>query len=432
MVYALVDGNNFYVSCERVFQPALRGVPVIVLSNNDGCAVARSNEAKALGIKMGDPLFKIMDIVEANDVQVFSSNYELYGDMSHRVVETLSMFTPNLEVYSIDESFLDLDHIPYSNRTEYCQEIRDTVLQWTGIPVGIGVGPTRTLSKIANRIAKKRKECEGVFVFSEDPIEQDAWLEQIPVEDIWGVGYRTAPRYKGAGIMNAKDLKYAPQEWIKKEFTIVGLRMVHELNGISCISIDDLPQQKTIVCSRSFGEYVTELHELTEAIARHAESASVKLRAQGTVCGAISISIRTNHFSPKYPQYANSTTVKCEIPTQYSPDLVHAAIEGVKRIYKEGYHYKKCGVMLHDICPKESVQQSLFIEQNIVRNSALMEAVDSINLRYGRRMIRSGASGGPAGNKRRWNMRRDRKSPAYTTRWNELPHLNTDLPPNKI
>ncbi|MEY3313185.1 MAG: hypothetical protein RLZZ578_705 [Bacteroidota bacterium] len=432
MALALVDGNNFYVSCERVFQPALRGVPVIVLSNNDGCAVARSDEAKALGIKMGDPLFKIMDIVEANDVQVFSSNYELYGDMSHRVVETLSLFTPNLEVYSIDESFLDLNHISTSDQTEFCREMKNTVMQWTGIPVGIGVGSTRTLSKIANRIAKKRKECSGVFVLPEDLDEQDQWLEHIPVEDVWGVGYRTAPRLKGAGIMNAKDLKYAPQEWIKQEFTIVGLRMVHELNGIPCISIDDLPQQKTIVCSRSFGEYVTDLHELTEAVARHAESASVKLRAQGTVCGAISIFIRTNYFSPKYPQYSNSTTVKCDIPTQYSPDLVHAAIDGVKRIFKEGFHYKKCGVMLHDICPQESVQQSLFSEQNIVRNSAVMEAVDSINLRYGRRTIRSGASGGPGGKQRRWNMKRNKKSPAFTTRWNELPHLNVDLPPNKI
>ena len=432
MVYALVDGNNFYVSCERVFQPALRGVPVIVLSNNDGCAVARSDEAKALGIKMGDPLFKIMDIVEANNVHVFSSNYELYGDMSHRVIETLSLFTPELEVYSIDESFLDLTHIPHAHRATHCKEIRNTVMQWTGIPVGIGVGPTRTLSKIANRIAKKRKEFQGVFILPEHAEEQDFWLEQIPVEDVWGVGFRTAPRLKGAGIMNAKDLKYAPQEWIKKEFTIVGLRMVHELNGIPCISIDDLPQQKTIVCSRSFGNYVTELHELTEAIARHAESAAVKLRSQGTVCGAISIFIRTNYFSPKYPQYSNSTTVSCDIPTQYSPDLIHAAMKGVQRIYKEGFHYKKCGVMLHDICPKESIQQSLFTEQNIIRNSAIMEAVDGINLRYGRRTIRSGASGGATKNMRRWTMRRERKSPAFTTRWNELPHLNTDVPPNKI
>ena len=427
-MFALVDGNNFYVSCERVFQPKLRGVPVIVLSNNDGCAVARSDEAKALGIKMGDPLFKIKDLVEVHNVQVYSSNYELYGDMSHRVVETLSMFTPDLEVYSIDESFLNVDHIPHIQREEYCRMIRKTVFQWTGIPVGIGVGPTHTLSKLANRIAKKVKEFQGVFVLPENPDEHDMWLQQIPVEDVWGVGYRSAPKMKAAGIYTAKDLKYANQEWIKQEFTIVGLRMVKELQGQPCISIDDLPQQKTIVCSRSFGEYVTRIEDISEAIARHAETAAVKLRSQGSVCGAMSVFLRTNYFSKKYPQYSNSTTVEFPIPTQFSPFLVKGAIEGIQRIFKDGFHYKKCGIMLHDLCSENTVQQALFEQEDIERNAVLMNVMDSINKRYGKRTLRSAATGGANVSNKNWTMRREKKSPAYTTRWSDIPYLKSEVP----
>ena len=429
MTFALVDGNNFYVSCERVFQPKLRKLPIIVLSNNDGCAVARSEEAKALGIKMGEPLFKIKDIVQKHNVQVFSSNYELYGDMSHRVVETLSMFSPDIEVYSIDESFLGLDHIPLEQREEYCRKMKSTVGKWTGIPVGISVGPTKTLSKLANRIAKKWKEFDGVFILPESLEEQDEWLDKIAVEDIWGIGYRTAPKFKQQGIKTAKDVKYAPQDWIKKQFTVVGLRMVQELNGISCLKLEDHhPPQKTIVCSRSFGDYVTTFADLSEAIAKHAESAAVKLRKQHSVCAAITVFIRTNYFSPKYPQYSNSSTVQFNLPTQFTPSLVETAIHGLERIFKDGFHYKKCGIMLHDLCNADAVQQTFFTPEHVVRDASLMQAMDSINQKYGRRTVHSAASGGNNSGKSTWSMRRDKKSPSWTTRWSDIPYLNTDLP----
>jgi DNA polymerase V len=423
MIFALIDCNNFYVSCERVFLPALRKKPVIVLSNNDGCVISRSDEAKALGIKMGEPFFQIKEAIDKHKISVFSSNYELYGDMSRRVAETLAVFSPEIELYSIDESFLGLDHIPVQHINEFCQDIRSTVLRWTGIPVSIGVADTKTLAKAANKIAKKWKEYKGIFIMPRQDEEQDLWLEKIPVEDIWGIGRKNAPKLQSAGILNAKQLKHSPQAWIKQHFTITGLRTVKELNGVSCIELEQQqPAQKTMVCSRSFGDYVYDMQDIKQALAKHAESAAAKLRRQKAICGAITIFIRTNYFARNKKQYSNSATIEFSVPTQFTPDIVQSATDALHHIFKPGFAYKKCGIMLHDLCPENCVQQSLFMPEHQQRNSSIMLAMDSINLRYGKGTLKTAAS--VHGNAQpAWAMRREKKSPSWTTRWADIPHL---------
>lgn len=412
--FALVDCNNFYASCERVFNPSLNGRPIVVLSNNDGCAVARSEEAKKY-IGMGAPIFKCMDVVKKYNIQLFSSNYTLYADMSQRVKDVLSQFTPNIEPYSIDESFLILNGFNHVDVNEYGQKIRKKVLQWTGIPVSVGIGPTKTLAKIANKLAKKNKMCQGVLDITNHS-RIDDFLSSVAVDDVWGVGWEYSKLLKRNGINTALDLRDANETWIRKKMTVQGLRTVLELRGISCIGLEEVvSDKKEIVNSRSFGKGVDNYQEVSEAIASYASRAAEKLRSQNSICGHISVWIRTNGFKDD-PQYSNSISCRLPEPTAYTPLLIKYALHLLKKIYRNGYKYKKAGVILMDIVPAENTQYNLFTKIDHGQNVKLMEAYDLINQNWGSDTIRSAASG----YERRWAMKRAKISPRYTTNWDEL------------
>ena len=412
--FALVDCNNFYASCERVFNPSLNCKPVVVLSNNDGCAVARSEEAKKY-IGMGAPIFKCMDVVKEHDIQLFSSNYTLYADMSQRVKDVLSQFTPNIEPYSIDESFLLLNGFNQIDLNKYGTQIRKRVLQWTGIPVSVGIGPTKTLAKIANKLAKKNKMCQGVLDITNHPRISD-FLVSVEVDDVWGVGWEYAKLLKRNGIKTALDLRDANETWIRKKMTVQGLRTVLELRGTQCIEIEEIvPDKKQIVNSRSFGKDLDKYQDVSEAIASYASRAAEKLRKQGSICGHISVWIQTNGFKD-YPQYSNSLGCRLPEPTAFTPLLVKYALHLLKKIYKSGYKYKKAGVMLMDLVPAENTQFNLFTKIDHSRNQKLMEAFDKVNSSWGSETIRSGASG----YKRKWTIKREKLTQRYTTNWNEI------------
>jgi DNA polymerase V len=414
-VFALVDANNFYASCERVFAPRLVGKPVIVLSNNDGCVIARSNEAKALGIKMGVPFFEIEALVRRHRVHVFSSNYALYGDMSMRVMGTLGYLCPDVEVYSIDEAFLDLGGVP--DRDGFARRARRYVRQWTGIPVSIGVGPTKTLSKVANRFAKKVGTYEGVFDLTAG-CDLDGLLDQVAVSDIWGIGPRYTRLLGQNHIFTARQLRDACDRWVRQHLTIVGLRTVYELRGISCIPLDAAqPAKKGILCSRSFREPVKAAEDLKEAIATFAARAAEKLRRQDSVAGVVYVFVTTKEFGPG-PHYTNHATATLPTASSYTPDLIRYAHRGLEAIFRPGYAYKKAGVMLRQITPNHAVQGDLFAggDGDEDRRQALMDVVDAINRQWGRDAIVFGASG----LKRPWAMKQAQRSPRYTTRWAEL------------
>ena len=413
-LFALVDCNNFYASCERVFNPALRNKPIVVLSNNDGCVIARSNEAKAIGIGMGEPHFKCQNLLIQHKVQVYSANFVLYGDISARVMNTLARFAPELEIYSIDEAFLSLDGLSQDPYT-YVNDMRERVKRDTGMPVSIGVAPTKTLAKIANRIAKKHST-EGVFCLIEQG-DIDHWLGKIEVRDIWGIGGEKAEFLKRYGIENALQLKNCTDNWIKKYLTIVTLKTVWELRGISCFSLDEvLPDKKAIGTSRTFGYEVSTLDELSEAIAAYIAQASEKLRRQGSVCGYVQVFVETDRFKEgKF--YSNSVGIDITPPTAYTPDLIKAAKELIKRIYRQGFRYKKAGVLLTNLKSESRSQGFLFDETyKDTRKNRLMNVVDSLN--------RSNNSGkvfmAAEGIKQPWFMKQSHKSMRYTTRWDEL------------
>ncbi|MCH7517978.1 MAG: Y-family DNA polymerase [Candidatus Dadabacteria bacterium] len=414
MEFALVDCNNFYVSCERAFNPSLNGKPVVVLSNNDGCAVARSEEAKRY-IGMGAPIFKLMDLVKKHNIHLYSSNYTLYADMSQRVKEVLADFSPNIEPYSIDESFLLLSGDKKLDLDEYGIEMRNKVLQWTGIPTSVGIGPTKTLAKIANKLAKKNKMCQGVLDITNHPRIKD-FLASVEVDDVWGVGREYAKLLKRNGIKTALDLRDTNETWIRKKMTVQGLRTVLELRGISCIELEEsVPDKKQIVNSRSFGKDLDKYQDVSEAIASYASRAAEKLRKQDSISGHISVWIQTNGFKDE-PQYSNSISCRLPEPTSYTPLLIKYALHLLKKIYKRGYKYKKAGVMLMDLVPAENTQFNLFTKIDHSRNAKLMEAFDKINSSWGSQTIRSAASGVA----RPWAMKRSRISPEYTTCWDEI------------
>jgi DNA polymerase V len=415
-VIALVDCDCFYVSCERVFNPKLESRPVVVLSNNDGCVVARSKEAKALGIPMGAPRFQWEDVFCRHDVSVFSSNYELYGDLSRRVMDTLGQFSPEVEIYSIDEAFL---RFPADGRTP-CEaiaaQIRRRVKQYTGVPVSIGIGPTKTLAKVATEFAKKKGEYNGVFDIT-DHTSFDDFLEKLPVGDVWGVGRRYSELLTRNEIRTARELRDAPDRWIRKQMTVVGLRTVWELRGIQCIPLELAPQPKqSIVCSRSFGRAVETLTEMKEAVASYMSRAAERLRRQSSVASSIQVFIETNRFNSD-SQYANAITLQLDQPTAFTPELVRAAACAVERIFKPGYRYKRAGVMLLGIAPQDQAQYGLFSRPYSEREKRMMEAIDQINAKFGKGTIKVAATG----LKKLWEMRCNLRSPRFTTRWSELP-----------
>ncbi|MFM1907075.1 MAG: hypothetical protein RLZZ591_752 [Pseudomonadota bacterium] len=428
-MYALVDGNNFYVSCERVFRPSLSGRPVVVLSNNDGCAIARSNEAKALGIAMGAPWFKIKHLAESDGLVALSANFALYGDLSDRMMSLAAGLGPAQEIYSIDESFIDLTGVR-GNLTERSHKIRSRILQWVGIPCGIGIGATKTLAKLANHVAKTAERKPGSYP---DHLAQVADLTALsqadlyavlgatPVQDIWGVGRQITKQLNAGGITTALQLAQLDAATVKRAWSVVLERTVRELQGISCVDLDDEPaSKKEIACTRSFGRAVTELSDLREAVTEFASRAAVKLRKQGSQAGQILVFIRTSPFR-KDEQYSRSVTVPLMRPSADTAVLVTSALKGLKAIYRPGINYAKAGVMLLDL-QSDAIQQfelDLEDEDNSDR-SRLMGTLDQLNDRFGRGTVIVG-SAGLAGNKRVWYMKQDRRTPGYTTCWDELP-----------
>lgn len=421
-LFALVDVNNFYVSCERVFSPRLENVPVVVLSNNDGCAVARSAEVKALGIQTGAPWFQIEELAKKHGIQACSSNYTLYGDMSRRVVEVLKQFTPRLEAYSIDESFLRIETVlkRYGSAIDLGLAMKQAVKGSTGLPVCVGIGASKTLAKLANHLAKKHPQFAGVCdieVMPKSILYQ--WMAETAVGEVWGIGRQTIRKLKALHINTVLDLVQASPQIMRQQFGIVMERICHELRGISCLSLKEVaPAKQQMISSRSFGRPVTSLDDLSESVAMHTARSAEKLRAQNSVAGELIVFIQTNPFKQSEQQHHQSISVPLTDPSDNTLTLTAAAIAGLKQIYKKEFRYKKAGVILTLLVDKPVVQQSLFDDLQLKGKSAgLMRAMDAINRRFGDIVLRSAA----VGTKHDWQMRSGNRSPHYTTRWDELP-----------
>jgi DNA polymerase V len=428
-MYALVDGNNFYVSCERVFRPSLNGRPVVVLSNNDGCAIARSNEAKALGIKMGAPWFQIKHLAESDGLVALSANFALYGDLSDRMMSLAAGLGPAQEIYSIDESFIDLTGVK-GNLVERSHKIRDRILQWVGIPCGIGIGATKTLAKLANHIAKTAERKPGSYpdhlaqvcdLSALNPDERQAVFAATAVNEVWGVGPRITKQLKDAGIHTVQDLIQLNPVMVKGRWSVVLERTLRELQGLPCIDLDHSPAAKQeIACTRSFGRPILELADLSEAVTEFASRAAVKLRKQNSLVGQIMVFIRTSPFR-KDAQYSRSTVVPLRRPSSDTAVLIASALAGLKAIYRSGFNYAKAGVMLLDLQADANQQIELNLEDDSEQNRGrLMTTLDSLNHRYGRGTV-SMAGAGLAGDKRTWAMRQERRTPGYTTCWADMP-----------
>jgi DNA polymerase V len=413
---ALIDCNSFYVSCERLFNPKIRKKPVVVLSNNDGCIISRSNEAKALGIKMGEPYFKEKDIIVKNNVQVFSSNYSLYGDISRRVMRTLKRFNSEIEIYSIDEAFLDLSNFSDDEVEDVGHEIRNVVLKWTGIPTSIGIAKTKTLSKVANHIAKK-KQSGVVSLIGIKNI--DSILEKVEINDVWGVGKQLTKFYHKSRIYNAKQLKNVSSTWIKKSSNVLSSRTAMELRGISCIDLETTSsKRKSCVVSRSFGQRVESFQELKEAIASYSLNASEKIRSESLVTKSITVFIRTSPFQSRFGYYSNSKTIDFPIATNNSIEIVKAALNCLETIFKNGYRYQKTGVMLSHL--SDSVGgKNLFSSEKDEKINSLMKSIDNTNYRYGRSTL----SLASAGVHKKWNTRRQHYSKIDTADFYCLPTI---------
>jgi DNA polymerase V len=417
-VIALVDCNNFYASCERVFAPKLEGHPIVVLSNNDACIVARSNESKKLGIPMGAPWHQIRKIARQHGVQAFSSNYALYGDMSARVMNSLTDFTPEVEIYSIDEAFLDLTGTPESSLTKYGRRICKAVHQRTGIPVSVGIASTKTLAKIANKIAKKNPETGGVLDLEKVKLHLDSLLTQIPVGDIWGVGGQWSKRLLSAGITNGRELRDADTRWIRSDFNVVLERTVLELRGQPCIEFENVPPKKQqIMCSRSFGTRLTNKNSLREAVCSYITNATEKLRKQKSKAQAITVFIQTSMFNKKEPRYSNSCTVPLGKPSNDTGEIINLALSGLDSIFRPGYSYARAGIMLLDLVPDNVEQGTLFPSEETETSGTLMNTLDGINQKHGKGKVRFATEGF----EQKWQMNQNMKSPAYTTRWSDLP-----------
>lgn len=417
-IFALVDCDNFYVSCERVFNPRLEGKPVAVLSNNDGCVVSRSAEAKALGVPMGEPVFKCRELIQKHGIRVLSSNYALYGDMSERVMGTLAQFSPEMEIYSIDEAFLALDRFRVFDLTAYCRHIRATVRQWTGIPITVGIGPTKTLAKVAHKIAKRNSDCAGVFDITDHP-RIDQLLDGIAVADVWGVGGRYAKLLNRSGISTALELQRASDRWVKEHMTVVGLRTVLELRGESCIRLEQAPApKKGIVSSRSFGKPVTALAELKQALAAYVTRAAEKLRTQKSAASWIHVFVSTSPFITE-SYYSNFYSSRLPVPTATTSELIAAAGQCLGRIFKPDCRYIRAGVMFTGIVRETEIQTNLFTPYyyDSQRRKKLMKIMDELNARYGSDTVRFAA----AGIEQPWKMRQTLRSGRFTTRWKELP-----------
>ena len=414
-IVALVDCNSFYVSCERLFNPKIQKKAVVVLSNNDGCVISRSREAKDLGIKMGEPYFKVKDLVKKNKVEVYSSNYALYGDISRRVMKVLKTFSPKVEIYSIDEAFIDLSFIDEKGVEDYGREIRSRVLKWTGIPTSVGIACTKTLSKVANHIAKKEKA--GVIHLNTNIDEK---LKKFPIEDVWGVGKQLSKFYYKNNISNAYDLKNVSNTWVKKGTNVLGAKTAMELRGIPCIDLQiDQEKRKNCCVSRSFGRKVKDLNELEESVITHCLNAAEKIRADDQIAKTITVFIRTSPFDKNRRYYSNSKTIDLAIPTSNSIELIKNAVKALTDIYKYGYAYQKAGIILSGLKDANQNDQNLLTPLLENKSKKLMKAIDYTNTKYGRYAI----SIAQAGLSKGWKMRREHSSKIDTASFDSLPKI---------
>ena len=422
-MYALLDCNNFYVSCERVFNPKLEKRPVVILSNNDGCIISRSNEAKALGIAMGTPYFQIRTLAQLEQVAVQSSNYTLYGDMSARVLASVRQQVADVEAYSIDEQFLELGQQRINDYGHFGSHLRKTVKQYTGIPTSLGIAKTKTLAKIANHIAKKSLTHGGVYVLDHERLIEE-FLSLTPVGDLWGVGRQYAKKLAGYGIRTALDLYDCKESFVKQQMTIVGSRLWYELHGVPCIPLEQVSQPKKNICtSRSFGKMQTELPAIREAVANHAESCATKLRKEGSAANYVQVFIHTHKHS-EGPRYANRFTWTLPVASSDSRTLIRYALQGLEKIYRSGYRFQKCGVIVSGLVPEDARQLALFDEpangKPVLDDNQVMQAMDTINQRFGRHTVRIGSTL-TTNQTKGWQMNQTLLSPRYTTRFSDIP-----------
>lgn len=414
-MFGLMDCNNFYASCERVFNPALNGKPIVVLSNNDGCVIARSNEAKALGIKMGVPAYQIKDLVSSHEVTVFSSNYTLYGDMSGRVMSILAGLAPELEVYSIDEAFISLDGI--QDIQSLGTKIVNKVTCGTGIPVSLGIAPTKTLAKVANKFAKKYPAYNRLCIIDTEEKRIKA-LQLTDINDVWGIGRRQASKLENQGVKTAYDFTQLSGTWVRKYMTVVGERTWKELRGLSCIDMESAPSAKKQICtSRSFGKMVEDIETMSEAIATHASTCAKKLRKQKSYAVSLMVFIHTNNFREDLPQYWKNTVITLPVPTNDTLEIVHYALEGLRNIFMQGYQYKKAGVIITEIVT--SAQMGLFDTVDRDKRERLMRAIDKVNGEH-RQLIKLAVQG----TGREWKLKQEQLSQRYTTDMNEILTIN--------
>lgn len=411
-MFALVDCNNFYVSCERVFKPQLEGKPVVVLSNNDGCIIARSEEAKKLGLKMAEPVFKKTDLLKTNDVQVFSSNYTLYGDMSQRVTETLSRFAPQVEIYSIDEAFLDLAG-QNKNYEELGHEIIRTVKKHTGIPVSVGIGPTKTLAKIANKAAK---QTGGIFILKNDR-QRDALIRNTPIEKVWGIGRQYSKLLKRNGVNTAHDFTTLDNHWLKSKMKIMGLRVKQELLGESCIPLEMIiPAKKAIATTRAFGRKTGDIKNLQEAVSTYAVRCAEKLRRQKSVANLLTVFIHTDPFNPEERQLNVSKTITLPVATNSNAEISKYALICLKELFAPAYNYKKAGVIVDGLQSETAFQGNMFDATDRKKQQKLLAAIDKLNKEFGRDKVKLAVQG----DGKNWKLRQEKLSGRYTTRWNEI------------
>ncbi len=414
-MFALVDCNNFYASCERLFRPDLRGKPVVVLSNNDGCVIARSNEAKKLGIPMGAPAFEYEPLFVRYGVAVFSANFALYGDLSNRVMTILSMYSPDIEIYSIDEAFLKWDNMGYIELQAYAQQIRQQVSQWVGIPISIGIAPTKALAKVANKIVKKYPErTQGVYMIDNEEKRIKA-LKWLPVEDVWGIGRQHSRRLYEQNVHKAYDFIQLSDAWVQKNMSVVGLRLKRDLQGIPTLNLEEVQAKKNIATTRSFEENYRELGQVRERVVSFAVACAEKLRRQSSCCQSMMVFIHTNGFRKDQPQYSRNIVIKLPFPTNSGIELAKFAAQGLEQIFKPGYLYKKAGVIVQDFVAENQWQLSLFSNRS-EKQVPLMRALDMLNRRYGQQKIRLASQD----QQRLWKMKQQKLSPRYTTRLSDI------------
>lgn len=420
MIFGLLDCNNFYASCERVFNPSLNAKPVIVLSNNDGCVIARSNEVKKLGIKMGVPAYQIKEEIKKYGIAVFSSNYTLYGDMSNRVMSILSSYVEEVEIYSIDEAFLSFDGFDRYNLNDYGQEIIRAVSKGTGIPVSLGIAPTKTLAKVANKFAKKYPNYKNLCIIDSEDKREKA-LKLFEIGDVWGIGHRNTIKLNKIGVKTAYDFTQLPIGWVRKNMTVVGERTWRELCGESCIDMELIaPDKKQICTSRAFGSNVTEFDELSQVIALYTGICAAKLRKQKSCAISLMVFIHTNNFRNDLPQYFRNCVIKLPIPTSNTNEIVHYATLALREIFKVGYQYKKAGVIITEICPGNAVQGNLFDTTNREKSNKLMEVMDNLNHGFDNKLFLASQFGS-----NNWKLKQEKLSPCYTTRLKDIINIKS-------